>query len=94
MKNSSKKFNGKFNQGDRSAAASNSTMMMALMSLSAAVLLTSCQGGGNSPQVSDQNQPQEENGLKLGSLAPATGDLASIGQNWPPAVQISSGYDQ
>lgn len=89
MKNSSKKFNGKFNQGDRSAAASNSTMMMALMSLSAAVLLTSCQGGGNAPQGSDQNQPQEENGLKLGSLAPATGDLASIGQNWPPAVQLA-----
>ena len=61
---------------------SNSTMMVALMSLSAGVLLTSCQtgdtaGGGNG------------DGLKLGTLAPTTGDLSSIGQNWPAAVQLA-----
>ena len=61
---------------------SNSTMMLALMSLSAGVLLTSCQtgdsaGGGNG------------DGLKLGTLAPTTGDLSSIGQNWPAAVQLA-----
>ncbi|MGV2827679.1 ABC transporter substrate-binding protein [Myxosarcina sp. GI1(2024)] len=28
-------------------------------------------------------------GLKLGVLAPTTGDLASIGQNWPTAVQLA-----
>ncbi|MEY2856662.1 MAG: hypothetical protein RLZZ74_972, partial [Cyanobacteriota bacterium] len=70
------KSSGKFSQSDRS----NSTMMLALMSLSAAVLLTSCQGGDTKAKAE---------GLKLGSLSPATGDLASIGQNWPPAVQLA-----
>jgi len=60
----------------------NSKTMLALMSVSAGLLLASCQtgdtaGGGNS------------NGLKLGTLAPTTGDLASIGQNWPAAVQLA-----
>lgn len=54
--------------------------MLALMSLSAGVLLTSCQGGDTSGNG---------NGLKLGTLAPTTGDLSSIGQNWPAAVQLA-----
>jgi neutral amino acid transport system substrate-binding protein len=73
-----KNFNWKFGNSDRSNSTSNSTMMLALMSLSAGVLLTSCQGGDTT-----------QDGLKLGSLAPATGDLSSIGQNWPAAVQLA-----
>ncbi|MGF1590458.1 MAG: ABC transporter substrate-binding protein [Pleurocapsa sp.] len=53
--------------------------MLALMSLSASVLLTSCQGGDSAAG----------DGLKLGILAPTTGDLSSIGQNWPAAVQLA-----
>jgi neutral amino acid transport system substrate-binding protein len=76
-----KNFSWKFGKSDRS----HSTMMLALMSLSAGVLLTSCQGG-NAP---GGNAPGGSDGLKLGSLAPATGDLSSIGQNWPAAVQLA-----
>ena len=77
-----KSFNWKFQNSDRQKSdsdRSNSKMMLALMSLSAGVLLTSCQGGdlaGGS-------------GLKLGTLAPITGDLSSIGQNFPVAAQLA-----
>lgn len=59
---------------------SNSKVILALMSLSAGVLLSSCQTGDSVSQG---------NGLKLGTLAPTTGDLSSIGQNWPAAVQLA-----
>jgi neutral amino acid transport system substrate-binding protein len=73
-----KRFNWTFFYfGDR-RNRSNSKLMLALMSLSAGVLLTSCQGGDST-----------SDGLKLGTLAPTTGDLASIGQNWPAAVQLA-----
>ena len=52
------------------------------MSLSTGVLLASCQGG-------DTAGGGNGDGLKLGVLAPTTGDLASIGQNWPAAVQLA-----
>lgn len=89
-----KKFNWNFGQSDRENSTSNSIMMLALMSLSAGVLLTSCQGGDPNTTNGTEGTPEEkttqaENGLKLGSLAPATGDLSSIGQNWPAAVQLS-----
>ena len=83
-------FNWKFGNGSKQRVctkvlatgrnSSNSKMMLALMSLSAGVLLTSCQGGDTTTGG---------NGLKLGTLAPTTGDLASIGQNWPAAVQLA-----
>ncbi len=57
-----------------------SSIMLALMSLGAGVLLTSCQGGDTGGN---------DNGLKLGTLSPTTGDLSSIGQNWPAAVQLA-----
>ncbi len=77
-----KRFNLLFSQGDRQKSEnhrSNSAMMLALMSLSAGVLLTSCQGGDSAAG----------DGLKLGVLSPTTGDLSSIGQNWPAAVQLA-----
>ena len=78
-----KRFNRTFFSGDRALAKhrSNSKVMFALMSLSAGVLLASCQGQGGSEST--------DSGLKLGTLAPTTGDLASIGQNWPAAVQLA-----
>ncbi|MEO0611671.1 MAG: amino acid ABC transporter substrate-binding protein, partial [Planctomycetota bacterium] len=81
-------FSGKSNKGDRltSKSRSNSHLMMALMSLSAGVLLTSCQGGETTGSGNDNSN---DNGLKLGTLAPTTGDLSSIGQNWPAAVQLA-----
>lgn len=77
-----KSFNGKFQKSDRQKSVSdrsNSKMMLALMSLSAGVLLTSCQGG----------DVAGGSGLKLGTLAPITGDLSSIGQNFPVAAQLA-----
>ena len=76
-----KRFNWAFFSGDRQLGKYrfNSKVMFALMSLTAGALLTSCQGGGEST----------DSGLKLGTLAPTTGDLASIGQNWPAAVQLA-----
>ncbi|GAB4528618.1 MAG: ABC transporter substrate-binding protein [Pleurocapsa sp.] len=50
---------------------------LGLSCLSASVLLTSCQGTGSGQ------------GLKLGALVPVTGDLSSIGQNMPVAVQLA-----
>jgi len=76
-------FSGKSEQSDRSnnqKSRSNSHMVFALMSLSVGVLLTSCQGGETTGAG---------DGLKLGTLAPTTGDLSSIGQNWPAAVQLA-----
>lgn len=66
---------------DRRINANRSrSQMLTLMSLSAGLLLTSCQGGDSAGGG---------DGLKLGTLAPTTGDLASIGQNWPAAVQLA-----
>ena len=55
----------------------NSKVIPFLISLSVGVLLTACEGA------------EVGNGLKLGTLAPTTGDLSSIGQNWPTAVQLA-----
>ena len=85
-----KKFGSRFSQSNRALAQPgehrsnqsdrfHSIIMLALMSLSAGVLLTSCQGENTG----------DGNGLKLGTLAPTTGDLSSIGQNWPAAVQLA-----
>lgn len=77
-------LNRKFQKSDRTSSQENyhshTKMMLALMSLSAGVMLTSCQGG---------DSLNSGTGLKLGTLAPTTGDLSSIGQNWPTAVQLA-----
>ena len=71
------KIFGSKSRSDRS----NSKIMLALMSVSIGALLTSCQTGDTTAGAGD--------GLKLGVLAPTTGDLSSIGQNWPAAVQLA-----
>jgi len=58
--------------------------ILAITLLSTSLSLAACQGGENS-----NNPSQEAQGLKLGSLVPTTGDLASIGQNMPVAVQLA-----
>lgn len=76
-----KRINSKDRNGDRQMSGKrSSSRMLTLMSLSAGLLLTSCQGGDSAGGG---------DGLKLGTLAPTTGDLASIGQNWPAAVQLA-----
>ena len=71
-----KKFGCKFGKGDCGASQRHRSSMfrLTLMTLGAGVLLASCQGG----ETSGNGE-----GLKLGTLAPTTGDLSSIGQNWP-----------
>jgi neutral amino acid transport system substrate-binding protein len=49
-------------------------------------LLTAC--GGTPTTTGGDTQGQAE-GLKLGALLPATGDLSSIGQNMPVAVKLA-----
>ncbi len=66
-----------------------SKMMLVLACLGGGVLLTSCQGGETGGADGNQSGVAEGNGLKLGTLAPTTGDLSSIGQNWPAAVQLA-----
>lgn len=41
------------------------------------------------PTPSNNNTPQGNEGLKIGSLTPSTGDLASIGQNMPIAANLA-----
>ena len=53
---------------------------------------TNNDGGGGTPDTSATNATQGESsneGLKLGALLPATGDLSSIGQNMPLAVELA-----
>lgn len=52
-------------------------------------LMASCQSGdsGGGDRANAGGEGGDE--LKLGVLAPTTGDLASIGQNWPIAVQLA-----
>ncbi|MEM7595681.1 MAG: ABC transporter substrate-binding protein, partial [Cyanobacteria bacterium P01_A01_bin.83] len=79
-----KRFIEQFFSGERSSSQekhfADSKMALTLVSLSLGVLLTSCQG---------ENSVNSKEGLKLGVLAPITGDLASIGRNLPTAVQLA-----
>ncbi|MDJ0572071.1 MAG: ABC transporter substrate-binding protein [Pleurocapsa sp. MO_192.B19] len=72
------------NKGNRLA----SKILLALFCLSTSLLTVACQGGD---QTGENGQPNANtaDGLKLGTLAPTTGDLSSIGQNWPTAVQLA-----
>lgn len=58
---------------------------LTLTLLGTSLLITSCQGGGTSGEA-DAGGGE---GLKLGTLLPTTGDLSSIGQNMPTAVQLA-----
>ncbi|MGK7951917.1 MAG: ABC transporter substrate-binding protein [Xenococcaceae cyanobacterium] len=60
---------------------------LALTLLATNVLITACQN--TSSEGGSQSQGGQSEGLKLGTLLPTTGDLASIGQNMPIAVQLA-----
>ena len=62
--------------------------MLTLACLCSSIILASCEGG-NPPNTDGADSGGNSNGLKLGTLAPTTGDLSSIGQNWPAAVQLA-----
>ena len=62
------------------------SISLAMLVLSSS-LLTAC-GDGSGP-VSTTSSPTEDGGLKLGALLPITGDLSSIGQNMPEAVNLA-----
>ncbi len=59
--------------------------ILAITLLATSSSLVACGGGGGDPSISQK----KGQGLKLGSLVPTTGDLASIGQNMPVAVQLA-----
>ena len=55
-----------------------------------ASLLSSCSEPGPAPEAGGgETGTGGDDGLKLGALLPATGDLSSIGQNMPLAVQLA-----
>ena len=63
-------------------------IIIAITCLSASLLVTACQGGDSSGNQTN-NQSTGGEGLKLGTLAPITGDLSSVGQNFPSGVQLA-----
>lgn len=70
---------------------------IALSMAAMTVLTTACQETTPPPTEGDETTapatsdtaPAGSDGLKLGSLTPTTGDLASIGQNMPIAIQLA-----
>lgn len=62
-------------------------LSLVLTLLATNVLITACQSG--SSEGGSQTQSEQGDGLKLGTLLPTTGDLASIGQNMPTAVKLA-----
>ena len=51
--------------------------------------LAACQASDTGGNTNSSNPSSSNDGLKLGSLVPATGDLSSIGQNMSVAVQLA-----
>jgi len=65
-------------------------LILVLACVGAGALVTSCQGGSSDSAGTDGGgDAGGGKDLKLGTLAPTTGDLSSIGQNWPAAVQLA-----
>jgi neutral amino acid transport system substrate-binding protein len=61
----------------------SSTAIVLALTLSSSLLTTACQ------ETINNTSSTGEGGLKLGALLPVTGDLASIGQNMPKAVELA-----
>ncbi len=75
----------KVKKGDRQFK----TIALVLTLLGAGFLVTACQGGNRGSDAGSSNTSGNGKGLKLGTLVPVTGDLASIGQNMPVAVELA-----
>ncbi|WP_019509502.1 ABC transporter substrate-binding protein [Pleurocapsa sp. PCC 7319] len=70
----------------------SSSIILTIACLSTSLFLVACQGGdpsGEQTGGNEQSNAGSGKGLKLGTLAPTTGDLSSIGQNWPAAVKLA-----
>ncbi|OKH17744.1 ABC transporter substrate-binding protein [[Limnothrix rosea] IAM M-220] len=63
--------------------------LAALTAFTAACQETAPPGGAEGGETTETSAGGDEGGLKLGSLTPTTGDLSSIGQNMPVAVQLA-----
>lgn len=63
-------------------------MPLVITLVSAGLLATGCQGN-TGENAGDSTSGENGEGLKLGTLVPTTGDLASIGQNMPVAVELA-----
>ena len=64
-----------------------SRILLTIACLSTSLFLVACQGGEQTGEQAGGGGSGK--GLKLGTLAPTTGDLSSIGQNWPAAVKLA-----
>ena len=63
-----------------------------ILAVGTASLLSSCSEPAPAPGDTESptsETPSGDGSLKLGALLPATGDLSSIGQNMPLAVQLA-----
>ncbi|MGF1540162.1 MAG: ABC transporter substrate-binding protein [Pleurocapsa sp.] len=65
------------------------TIALILTLISAGLVVTACQDGDTGGDTESSSGSANAQGLKLGTLVPVTGDLASIGQNMPVAVELA-----
>ncbi|MDX2244439.1 MAG: ABC transporter substrate-binding protein [Leptolyngbyaceae cyanobacterium bins.302] len=63
-------------------------MSLAAIALSLGLFAAACQEQGSTPTGGTTSSPATTGGLKIGSLLPATGDLASVGQPMLAAVPM------
>jgi len=61
---------------------------LAAIALSLGIITAACQEQGTPPAGDTTSSPAASGGLKIGSLLPATGDLASVGQPMLAAVPL------
>jgi neutral amino acid transport system substrate-binding protein len=66
-------------------------LTLSLLTISTGILNTACNNTTETPSTdtTSTNTTSSGGGLKLGTLAPTTGDLASIGQNFPVASNLA-----
>jgi neutral amino acid transport system substrate-binding protein len=71
-------------------------LTLSLLTISTGILNTACNNTTETPSTdttstntTDTSSTSSGGGLKLGTLAPTTGDLASIGQNFPVASNLA-----
>jgi len=65
----------------------STALLLSLISIGTGLLTTAC--NTQTTETPQGETPQATNTLKLGVLAPTTGDLASLGQNFPVAAQLA-----
>ncbi|MBE9199645.1 MULTISPECIES: ABC transporter substrate-binding protein [unclassified Nodularia (in: cyanobacteria)] len=69
----------------------NTTLALSIATLAAGLLLGACENANNTNSTTDStpgNTTASSQGLKIGTLLPATGDLASIGQQMSGSIPL------